>query len=118
MAIPISTLCIPASTTTRFSFAPSMCWRWMATIYASSRSRCARPNLAGLLALRPAGIFVSDLEQGEIGPDLFRKVCEFGFEGLASKRRDRSYRAGRSKRWIKVKNRKHPAMSRVMKAFA
>jgi len=27
---------------------------------------------------------------------------------------DRPYEAGRSKHWVKVKNRKHPAMSRVM----
>jgi hypothetical protein len=68
-------------------------------------------NLACLLARRPDGIILSDFEQGEIGPDLFRKACEFGFEGLISKHRDRPYRAGRSKHWIKVKNRKHPAMS-------
>jgi bifunctional non-homologous end joining protein LigD len=40
-----------------------------------------------------------------------------GFEGLVSKRRDRPYQAGRSKHWIKIKNRSHPAMSRVMEAF-
>jgi bifunctional non-homologous end joining protein LigD len=57
------------------------------------------------LARRPDGIFVSDFEQGEIGPDLFCKVCEFGFEGLVSKHRDRPYQSGRSKHWIKVKNR-------------
>ena len=33
------------------------------------------------------------------------------------KRADRPYRAGRSPDWIKVKNRKHPAMSRVMDSF-
>ena len=76
-----------------------------------------KANLARLLARRPDGIFVSDFEQGEIGPDLFRKACEFGFEGLVSKRLDRPYRAGRSKHWIKVKNRSHPAMSRVMESF-
>jgi hypothetical protein len=78
----------------------------------SRRSRFSRR-----LARRPDGIFVSDFEQGEIGPDLFRKACEFGFEGLVSKRRDRPYRGGPSKHWIKIKNRKHPAMSRVMEAF-
>jgi len=72
-----------------------------------------KANLARLLARRPDGIFVSDFEQGGIGPDLFRKACEFGFEGLVSKRRDRPYQAGRSKHWIKVKNRRHPAMDRV-----
>jgi hypothetical protein len=29
--------------------------------------------------------------------------------GIVSKRADRRYRAGRSKDWVKVKNRKHPA---------
>ena len=33
-----------------------------------------KTNLARLLARRPDGIFVSDFEQGEIGPDLFRKA--------------------------------------------
>jgi hypothetical protein len=35
-----------------------------------------------------------------------------GLEELV--RRDRPYQAGRSKHWIKVKNRQHPAMDRVM----
>ena len=72
-----------------------------------------KQNLARLLARRPDGIFVAPFEQGEIGPDLFRKACEFNLEGLVSKRRDRAYRAGRCTHWIKVKNRKHPAYSRV-----
>jgi len=70
-----------------------------------------------LLARRPDGIFVNPFEQGEIGPDLFRAACDMGLEGLVSKRRDRPYQAGRSKHWVKVKNRKHPAMSRVMEAL-
>jgi hypothetical protein len=45
-----------------------------------------------------------------IGPDLFRTACQMGLEGLVSKRRDRPYQAGRSKHWIKIKNRAHPAM--------
>ncbi len=32
-----------------------------------------------------------------------------------SKRRDRPYRAGRSPNWVKVKNRKHPAIDRSRK---
>jgi ATP-dependent DNA ligase len=75
-----------------------------------------KPNLARLLA-RPDGIFVAPFEASEIGPDLFRAACAMGLEGLVSKRRDRPYQAGRSKHWIKVRNRKHPAMSRVMEAF-
>jgi len=75
-------------------------------------------NLARLLARRPEGIFLSDFERGEIGPDLFRQACKFGLEGLVSKRRDRPYRAGRSPDWIKVKNRTHPALERVKDSFA
>ena len=76
-----------------------------------------KTNLERLLARRPDGIFVNPFERGEIGPDLFRAACRMGLEGLVSKRRDRPYQAGRSKYWIKVKNRKHPAMERVMDSF-
>jgi ATP-dependent DNA ligase len=69
-----------------------------------------KTNLARLLARRPEGIFVSEFEQGEIGPDLFRAACNLGLEGMVSKRLESTYRAGRSPSWIKVKNRTHPAM--------
>jgi ATP-dependent DNA ligase len=75
-----------------------------------------KANLARLLARRPEGIFLSPFETGEIGPELFRKACEFGLEGLVSKHRDRPYQAGRSKHWIKVKSRKHQAFDRVQEA--
>jgi len=74
-------------------------------------------NLQRLLARRPDGIFVNPFERGEIGPDLFRAACRMGLEGIVSKHRERPYQAGRSKHWIKVKNRTHPAMRRVMEAF-
>jgi bifunctional non-homologous end joining protein LigD len=76
-----------------------------------------KTNLARLLARRPEGIFVAPFEQGEIGPDLFRAACNMGLEGFVSKRRDRQYRGGRSPHWVKVKNRTHPAMNRVMDAL-
>ena len=60
------------------------------------------------------GIFVNPFERGEIGLVLFRAACDMDLEGLVSNRRDRPYQAGRSKYWAKVKNRKHPAMERVM----
>jgi ATP-dependent DNA ligase len=75
-----------------------------------------KANLARLLARRPDGVFISDFEQGEIGPDLFRKACEFGLEGIVSKRADRPYRGRRSKDWIKVKNQQHQAFDRVREA--
>jgi ATP-dependent DNA ligase len=33
---------------------------------------------------------------------------------IVSKPRDRPYQGGRSREWVKVKNRKHPALERVM----
>jgi bifunctional non-homologous end joining protein LigD len=76
-----------------------------------------KANLDRLLARRPEGISVAPFELGEIGPDLFRKACEFGLEGLVSKHLDRAYRGGRSPNWVKVKNPEHPAMTRVKKAM-
>ena len=87
---------------------------WPAIIPSSLR----KTNLARLLSRRPDGIFIAPFEQGEIGPDLFRAACNMGLEGLVSKRVDRPYRGGRSPDWVKVKNRKHPAMERVKDAFA
>ena len=45
-------------------------------------------------------------------------ASNMGLEGLVSKRRDRPYRGGPSPHWVKVKNRTHPAMSRVMDALS
>jgi bifunctional non-homologous end joining protein LigD len=42
-----------------------------------------KANLQRLLSRRPDGIIISDFEQGEIGPDLFRKACEFGLRALS-----------------------------------
>ena len=73
-----------------------------------------KANLERLLARRPEGIFINPFERGEIGPDLFAAACRMGLEGLVSKPRDRRYQAGRSRHWVKVKNRQHAAMSRVI----
>ncbi|MBR0724134.1 RNA ligase family protein [Bradyrhizobium manausense] len=73
-----------------------------------------KTNLARLLRGRPDGMFIAPFEPGAIGPDLFGAAVNMGLEGIVSKRRDRPYQAGRSKEWIKVKNRTHPAMTRVM----
>jgi bifunctional non-homologous end joining protein LigD len=74
-----------------------------------------KTNLARLLARRV--LHLAPFEQGEIGPDLFRHACLIGLEGLVSKHRESPYRAGRSDRWIKVKNRLHPAFARVLDQF-
>jgi bifunctional non-homologous end joining protein LigD len=77
-----------------------------------------KTNLARLLARRTDGIFIAPFEQGEIGPDLFRQACKFGLEGMVSKHRESTYRAGRSPHWIKVKNPSSPAMHRAKDAFS
>ena len=76
-----------------------------------------KTNLAQILRGRSQGIFVAPFEQGEIGPELFGAACRMGLEGLVSKHRERTYRAGRCDQWVKVKNRKHPAFSRVQDQF-
>ena len=71
-----------------------------------------RPRLFPLIdRRRPEGIFINPFERGEISPDLFRAACRM------RKRRDRAYRGGRCAHWIKIKNRQHPAMDRVVDAF-
>ena len=45
-------------------------------------------------------------------------ACCAASEGMVSKHRDRPYRGGRQKHWIKVKNRKHPACERVKESFS
>jgi ATP-dependent DNA ligase len=46
-----------------------------------------------------------------------RHACLMGLEGMVSKHRESSYRRGRSDRWIKVRNRQHPAFARVQDQF-
>jgi bifunctional non-homologous end joining protein LigD len=72
-----------------------------------------KTSLARLLRCRPDGIFVAPFEVGEIGPDLFRAACRMGLEGLVSKHRDRAYRGGPCRHWVKIKNRESPAMRRA-----
>jgi bifunctional non-homologous end joining protein LigD len=76
-----------------------------------------KANLARLLSRPVDGIFIAEYEQGDeqsdIGDVLFRVACNMGLEGIVSKRLDRTHGAGRCKHWLKVKNRAHPAYSRV-----
>jgi bifunctional non-homologous end joining protein LigD len=51
------------------------------------------------------------------GPEIFEHAFRLGYEGIVSKRIDLSYRGGRSKIWLKTKNKDHPAMQRVREAF-
>ena len=63
-----------------------------------------KASLSRLLARRADGIFLSDFEQTEIGPDLFRHACLMGLEGMVSKHGASLYRGGRFRHWVKIKN--------------
>jgi len=69
--------------------------------------------LGKLLKRSSDGIVYNDHEAGAIGPRLFQQACKMGLEGIVSKRRDRGYKAGPCKDWIKVKNPKSAAMTRA-----
>jgi bifunctional non-homologous end joining protein LigD len=90
--------------------------------YRSQALVMRKASLARLLSRPVDGIFIAEYEQraeceqGEIGDILFRVACNMGLEGIVSKRLDRAYGVGRCKFWIKVKNRAHPAYSRVRDA--
>jgi bifunctional non-homologous end joining protein LigD len=77
------------------------------------RCRCGRPISPGRSRDGWTAFSSRRFEAGEIGPDLFRAACNMGLEGLVSKRLDQAYQAGRSKHWLKCKNRQHPAMRRA-----
>ena len=55
---------------------------------------------------------ITHIEGG--GAEMFEAVCRAGLEGMVSKKLDSPYRAGKSKAWIKVKNPKAPAATRVL----
>jgi bifunctional non-homologous end joining protein LigD len=48
----------------------------------------------------------------EDGAIVYREACKLGCEGIVSKRLGSSYRSGRSRHWIKVKNPEAPAVKR------
>jgi hypothetical protein len=95
-------------------------WRWEIRRYSKpmgvklgsggyqsqSAAEFAGKNALAQLALgfSRAGLTASSTpSSGGKGPDLFRKACEFGLEGLVSKGFDCPYRSGRAWDWIKVK---------------
>jgi len=67
--------------------------------------------LAKLARRLHAGIVVNEVFEGD-GDILFAHACKLGCEGIVSKRLGSSYRSGRSRHWIKVKNPEAPAVKR------
>ena len=69
--------------------------------------------LAKLLLRARDGIQYVEHAEGH-GDRMFAAVCDLGLEGIVSKKLDAPYRSGPSKSWIKVKNPKAPAATRVL----
>ena len=72
--------------------------------------------LKQLLSRRDHGIQFVDHLAGN-GAHIFEHACRMGLEGIVSKRADSPYRAGRSKIWLKIKNRSHPSIARIRDAI-
>ena len=114
---PTSRPCTLANMMRRSSYTLSTAWRITATTSPAYRCICGRLTWSSCCAAGSDGIFVAQFEHGEIGPALFDAACRMGLEGLVSKHRERPYRAGRCDHWLKVKNRKHSAFTRVADQF-
>jgi hypothetical protein len=60
--------------------------------------------LQKLLATARAGIRFNEHMAGD-GATIFAHACQMGLEGIVSKHRERAYRPGPSKTWLKIKKR-------------
>ena len=57
------------------------------------------------------GVRFNEHMEGD-GPTVFAYACKMGLEGIVSKRKDSTYRSGRSPDWLKFKNPAAPAVKR------
>ena len=71
-----------------------------------------RRLLAKVLRKAKPGIRLSEHIEAD-GGIVFAHACKLGCEGIVSKRADAPYRSGRAKTWIKVRNKKAPAYTRI-----
>jgi bifunctional non-homologous end joining protein LigD len=70
-----------------------------------------KATLASILAKARPGIRFNEDIEGD-GPAVFAHACKLGLEGIVSKRKDSTYRSGRSPDWLKMKNANAPAVKR------
>jgi bifunctional non-homologous end joining protein LigD len=70
-----------------------------------------KATLASILAKASPGIRLNEHIEGD-GPTVFAHACKMGLEGIVSKRKDSTYRSGRSPDWLKMKNPDAPAVTR------
>ena len=64
-----------------------------------------------MLAKAGLGLRFNEHMEGD-GPTVFAHACKMGLEGIVSKRKDSTYRSGRSPDWLKMKNSDAPAVKR------
>ena len=76
-----------------------------------SRSRSRKATLASILRKATGVRLNGHLEHPE-GVVVFQHACQFGCEGIVSKRLGSRYRSGRSPDWLKSKNPVAPAVRR------
>jgi ATP-dependent DNA ligase len=70
-----------------------------------------KERLARLVRRVPTGLRLCEHDAGD-GDALFRAACRMGLEGIISKKLTSSYRSGKCKAWVKVKNPKAPGYLR------
>jgi bifunctional non-homologous end joining protein LigD len=70
-----------------------------------------KATLEIVLAKAGLGVRFNEHMEGD-GETVFRHACKLGLEGIVSKRKDSTYRSGRSPDWLKMKNADAPAVQR------
>ena len=68
--------------------------------------------LASVLTRAGPGVRLNEHCDDLSGDVVFRHACQLGYEGMVSKRLGSPYRSGRSRDWLKMKNRNAPAVKR------
>ncbi len=63
-----------------------------------------KATLASVLAKAAVGIRFNEHMEFDDGEVVFYHACKLGLEGIVSKRKDSTYRSGRSPDWLKMKN--------------
>jgi ATP-dependent DNA ligase len=77
------------------------------------RGLWAGPKKGGEHPALSRGIQYVEHAEGH-GDRLFAAACSLGLEGIVSKKLDAPYRSGPSKPWIRIKNQKESAATRVV----
>jgi bifunctional non-homologous end joining protein LigD len=71
-----------------------------------------KATLTSVLAKAGPGLRLNEHLEHDDGEAVFRHACQLGLEGIVSKRLGSSYRSGRSRNWLKMKNPAAPAVKR------